>query len=94
MTGGLRLLRVQLDLLGTGTGMWYSEYMRLLLSIDTAVFLWTRPINFDRVFSSMSEHGFSFGYPPLAISVRLFLVCFEITQRNAALYTQNTVVLL
>ena len=47
--------------------------LRLLLSVDTAVFLWTRPINFDRVFSSTSEHGFIFEYPPLAICVRPFL---------------------
>ena len=47
--------------------------LRLNLSVDTAVFLWTQPINFDCVFSSTSEHGFSFGYPPLAICVRPFL---------------------
>ena len=46
---------------------------RLNLSVDTAVVLWTQPINFDCVFSSTSEHGFSFGYPPLAICVRPFL---------------------
>ena len=38
--------------------------LRLTLSVETNVFL-TQPINFDCVFSSMSELGFSFGYPPL-----------------------------
>ena len=47
--------------------------LRLNLSVDTAVFLWTQPINFDCVFTSTSEHGFSFGYPPLAICVHPFL---------------------
>ena len=47
--------------------------LRLDLGVDTAVFLWTQPINFDCVFSSTSEHGFRFVYPPLAICVRPFL---------------------
>jgi hypothetical protein len=41
------------------------------------VFFRTQPINFDCVFSSTSEqHGFSFGYPPLAICVHPFLNVF------------------
>ena len=46
--------------------------LRLFLSVGASVFF-TQPINFDCVFSSASEHGFSFGYPPLAICVCPFL---------------------
>ena len=47
--------------------------IRNALSVDTAVFFRTQPINFEGILLSTSEHGFSFGYPPLAICVRPFL---------------------
>jgi hypothetical protein len=50
-----------------------SSLLRLLLSVDTAVFFRTQPINFEGILLSTSEHGFSFGYTPLAICVRPFL---------------------
>ena len=64
--------------------VYFSRALRLLLSVgDTSVFL-TQPINLDCVFSLISEHGFSFGYPPLAICVRPFLNLFTRFAMNTA----------
>ena len=60
----------------------YFWYLRLNLSVDTAVFLWTQPINFDRVFSSTSEHGFSFGYPPFDLCAPVFECDLRESQQN------------